>query len=172
MADEIQTWPTSITWQGNSIYISSHWTERRFDSNKSTIDLIIWKGPWLAIMTSVDADLRSGRRWETGRRSESIRYILNNISFILYSFLTYLYCRKNIMVLPKGSQKHISSRRRVFDCQAIMLGGRVLQHAALLIANLFLYTCETSYRCFSRKNEKKLSRSFNVTFHYTDDVLS
>jgi hypothetical protein len=146
MADDVQTWPTSITWPGNSIYISSHWTERRFDSNKSTIDLIIWKGPWLEIMTSV--------------------------SFILLSFLTYLYCRKNIMVLPKGSQKHISSRRRVFDCQDNMLGGRVLQHAALLIANLFLYTCETSYRCFPQKIEKKLSRSFNVTFHYTDDVLS
>ena len=101
MADDVQTWPTSITWQGNSICISSHWTERRFDSNKSTIDLIIWKAPWLAIMTSVDADLSSGRRWKTGRRSESIRYILNNISFILYSFLTYLYCRKILWFCQK-----------------------------------------------------------------------
>ena len=35
----------------------------------------IWEyheiGPWLEIMTSVDADLRSERRLETGRRSES-----------------------------------------------------------------------------------------------------
>ena len=31
-------------------------------------------------MTSVDADLRSGRRLETGRRSESIIYI--QVSFI------------------------------------------------------------------------------------------
>jgi hypothetical protein len=31
-------------------------------------------GPWFEIMTSVDADLRSGRRLETGRRSESITY--------------------------------------------------------------------------------------------------
>jgi hypothetical protein len=36
----------------------------------------IWEypkiGPWFEKMTSVDADLRSGRRLETGRRSESI----------------------------------------------------------------------------------------------------
>ena len=32
-------------------------------------------GPWFEIMTSVDADLRSGRRLEIGRRSESIIYI-------------------------------------------------------------------------------------------------
>jgi hypothetical protein len=69
------------------------------------------------------------------------------------------------MVLPKGFLKHISPKRRVFDCQDNMLGGRVLQRAGSS------YTCETSYRCFSRKNEKKLSRSFNVTFHYTDDVF-
>jgi hypothetical protein len=80
-------------------------------------------------MTSVDADLRSGRRLETGRRSEFIRYILNNISFIVYSPLTYLHCRKNILVLPKCSLKHISSKRRDFDCQHIMFGGRVLQQA-------------------------------------------
>ena len=41
----------------------------------------IWEypkiGPWFEIMTSVDADLRSGRRLETGRRSESIIYIIS-----------------------------------------------------------------------------------------------
>ena len=31
---------------------------------------------------------------------------------------------------------------------------------------------QTSYRGFSRKNEKKLARSFNFTFRYIDDVLS
>jgi len=31
---------------------------------------------------------------------------------------------------------------------------------------------QTSYRGFSRKNEKKLVRSFNITFRYIDDVLS
>jgi hypothetical protein len=33
-------------------------------------------GPWFAIMTSVDADLKSERRLETGRRSESMLYIV------------------------------------------------------------------------------------------------
>jgi hypothetical protein len=41
----------------------------------------IWEypkiGPWFEKMTSVDADLRSGRRLETGRRSESIIFIHN-----------------------------------------------------------------------------------------------
>ena len=43
---------------------------------------------------------------------------------------------------------------------------------------LFSPTCyfirmrQTSYRGFSRKNEKKLARSFNFTFRYIDDVLS
>ena len=43
----------------------------------------IWEypkiGPWFEIMTLVDADLRSGRRLETGRRSESIIYIYSFI---------------------------------------------------------------------------------------------
>jgi hypothetical protein len=33
------------------------------------------------------------------------------------------------MVLPKGSLKHISPKLGIFDCQDIMLGGRVLQQA-------------------------------------------
>ena len=43
---------------------------------------------------------------------------------------------------------------------------------------LFSPTCsfirmrQTSYKGFSRKNEKKLARSFNFTFRYIDDVLS
>ena len=43
---------------------------------------------------------------------------------------------------------------------------------------LFSLTCsfirmrQTSYKGFSRKNEKKLARSFNFTFRYIDDVLS
>jgi len=36
----------------------------------------------------------------------------------------------------------------------------------------FIHTKQTSYRGFSTKNEKKLSRSFNLTFRYIDDVLS
>ena len=31
---------------------------------------------------------------------------------------------------------------------------------------------QTSYMCFSRKNEKKLCRSFDFTFHYFDNVSS
>ena len=172
MADDVQTWPTSITWQGNSICISSHWTERRFDSNKSTIDLIIWKAPWLEITTSVDADLRSGRRWETGRRSESIRYILNNISFILYSFLTYLYCRKNIMVLSKGSQ-NIYHQDAEFLIAKILCLVDVFYNMQLFLLPMCSFIRVRLHTGVSHeKNEKKLSRSFNVTFHYTDDVLS
>jgi hypothetical protein len=36
----------------------------------------------------------------------------------------------------------------------------------------FIRTRQTSYRGFSRKNEKKLARSFDFTFRYIDDVLS
>jgi hypothetical protein len=175
MADDIQTWPTSITWPGNSTYISSHWKERRFDSHKLTIDLIIWKGPWFEIMTSVDADLRSGHRLETGRRSESMRYILNDISFILYSFLSYPHCWK----------KHSGSAKRfpkpyIIKTPIIWLPTYYVWWTSFAIGRLFLspicsfirVSLQTSYRCFLRKNEKKLSLSCNVTFHYADDVLS
>jgi hypothetical protein len=37
-------------------------------------------------MTSVDADLRSGRRLETGRRSESIIYIVHIVYSCVYVF--------------------------------------------------------------------------------------
>ena len=46
---DVQTWPTYIMWQGNSTYRSSHWKGRRFDSNISAIDLIIWKGRRLRV---------------------------------------------------------------------------------------------------------------------------
>jgi hypothetical protein len=36
----------------------------------------------------------------------------------------------------------------------------------------FIHTWETSYRGFLKKNEKKLVRSFNFTFRYTDGVLA
>jgi len=63
---DVQTWPTSIMWQDKSTYISSLWKGHRFNSNKSALDLRIWKGwwfennlkgPWFEIMTSVDVDL-------------------------------------------------------------------------------------------------------------------
>jgi hypothetical protein len=53
-----------------------------FDRVNGSIDMRVWKGRRFEnilkldrdIMTSVDADLRSGRQLETGRRSESIIY--------------------------------------------------------------------------------------------------
>ena len=36
----------------------------------------------------------------------------------------------------------------------------------------FIHMRQTSYRGFSRKNEKKLARSFNFSFCYIDDVRS
>ena len=82
-ANDVQTWPTSIMWQGKSAYKSLLWKWRRIDSYESVIDLKIGKGgPWFDIMTSVDADLMSGRRFERGRWSESlicIGHIQNSI---------------------------------------------------------------------------------------------
>ena len=46
-------------------------------------------------------------------------------------------------------------------------------NCAPLLANLFLYSYETDFiQGLFKKNEKKLTRSFNFTFHYIDDVLS
>jgi hypothetical protein len=42
-----------------------------------------------------------------------------------------------------------------------------------LLADLFLYSYEADFiQGLLKKNEKKLARSFNFTFHYIDDVLS
>ena len=42
-----------------------------------------------------------------------------------------------------------------------------------LLADLFLYSYESDcIQGLLKKNEKKLVRSFNFTFHYIDDVLS
>ena len=64
----------------------------------------------------------------------------------------------------------------------VILGGCVFnrQSAYLWVQTVLLFspTCsfirsrQISYRGFSRKNEKKLARSFNFTFRYIDDVLS
>jgi len=66
----------------------------------------------------------------------------------------------------------------IFD----MLGGRVFQqtvsiymgtNCAPILADLFLYSHETDFiQGLLNKNEKKLARSFNFTFHNIDDVLS
>ena len=60
----------------------------------------------------------------------------------------------------------------------VMFSGRVFQQAvgtscALLLADLFLYSYEADFiQGLLKKNEKKLTRSFNFTFRYIDDVLS
>jgi hypothetical protein len=63
-----------------------------------------------------------------------------------------------------------------------MFGGRIFQqtvgipmgtNCASLLADLFLYSYEADFiQGFLNKNENKLSRSFNFTFRYIDDVLS
>ena len=46
-------------------------------------------------------------------------------------------------------------------------------NCAPLLADLFLYSYEADFiQGLLKKNEKKLARSFNFTFHYTDVVLS
>ena len=46
-------------------------------------------------------------------------------------------------------------------------------NCVLLLADLFLYSYEADFiQRLLKKNEKKLARSFNFTFHYIDHVLS
>jgi hypothetical protein len=64
----------------------------------------------------------------------------------------------------------------------VMFGGRVFRqtvgipmgtNCAPLLADLFLYSYKADFiQVFLKKNEKKLTRSFNFTFRYIDDVLS
>ena len=63
-----------------------------------------------------------------------------------------------------------------------MFGGRVFQqtvgihmgtNCAPLLTDLFLYSYEADFiQGLLKKNEKKLTGSFNFTFCYIDDVLS
>jgi hypothetical protein len=64
----------------------------------------------------------------------------------------------------------------------VIFGGRVFQqtvgipmgtNCAPLLADLFLYSYEADFiQGLLKINKKKLARSFNFTFRYTDDVLS
>ena len=64
----------------------------------------------------------------------------------------------------------------------IMFGGRIFQQTvgiptgtnyAPLLTELFLYSYEADFiQWLLKKNEKKLTRSFNLTFRYIDDVFS
>jgi hypothetical protein len=58
VSDVEQTWPTSIIWQDKSTYNSSPWKGHRLDSNKSAIDLRIWKRRRFEITFKSDRDLR------------------------------------------------------------------------------------------------------------------
>ena len=65
----------------------------------------------------------------------------------------------------------------LFYTKVVIFGGRVFQHmgtnCAPLPTDLFLYSYEANFiQELLKKNEKKLSRSFNFTFRYIDDVLS
>jgi hypothetical protein len=74
-------------------------------------------------------------------------------------------------------KKHSDSPKRF-----VIFGGRVFQqtvgipmgtNCVPLLADLFLYSYEADFiHELLKKNEKKLARSFNFTFHYIDDVLS
>ena len=64
----------------------------------------------------------------------------------------------------------------------VIFGGRVFQqivgipmgpNCTTLLVDLFLYSYKADFiQGLLKKNEKKLVRSFNFTFHYIDDVLS
>ena len=57
----------------------------------------------------------------------------------------------------------------LFKKVAISMG----TNCAPLLADLFLYSYEADFiQGLLKENEKKLSRSFNFTFRYIDDVLS
>ena len=82
-------------------------------------------------------------------------------------------------------QKHSDSTKKFSETDIInmleflinnifaMFGGRVFQAVLLFSPTCsFIRMRQTSYRGFSRINEKKLARSFKFMFHYINDVLS
>ena len=76
----------------------------------------------------------------------------------------------------------INMLESLIDNIFVMFGGRVFQQTVgipmgtscvPLLADLFLYSYEADFiQGLLKKNEKKLSQSFNFTFRYIDDVLS
>ena len=81
---QIKKKPTVVT----IIFYGKLWSCKWAYRYESLERMPIWEypkiGPWFEIMTSVDADLRSERRLETGRRSESIIYIQEYIFCLVY----------------------------------------------------------------------------------------
>jgi hypothetical protein len=76
----------------------------------------------------------------------------------------------------------INMLKFLIDNIIVKFGRRVFQqtvgitmgtNCAPLLADLFLYSYEADFiQRLLKKNEKKLARSINFTFHYIDDVLS
>ena len=61
----------------------------------------------------------------------------------------------------------------LIDNICVMFVGRVFQQSAVPTVLLFSPTCFFIVRDgLHKKNEKELTRPFNFTFRYTDDVLS
>jgi len=71
------------------IFYGKLWSCKRAYRYASVERTPIWEypkiGPWFEIIMSVDTDLRSGCRLETGRRSESIIYTSQLIRYIFQS---------------------------------------------------------------------------------------
>jgi len=54
----------------------------------------------------LDADLRIGRRLETGRRSESYKYILNELKYDLF--------RTGLVIIPRTTSVQVSAICEMF----------------------------------------------------------
>jgi hypothetical protein len=94
--EALQTWPTSIIWQDKSTYSSLFWKGRRFDSNKSAIDLRIWKRcrfentnvPLnLTVIWDNDVNRRQFEEWMSNRDWTSIWYIYPNVCKIAWGYI-------------------------------------------------------------------------------------
>jgi hypothetical protein len=94
-----------------------------------------------------------------------------------------LLCEKNSDSTKKFSEIDIINMlESLIDNVFLMFLGRVLQqtvgipmgtNCAPFLVDVFLYSYETNFvQGLLKKNEKKLSRSFNFTVRYIDDVLS
>ena len=61
----------------------------------------------------------------------------------------------------------------IFNMLEFLINNIFAMFGAPLLADLFLYSHEADcIQGLLKKNEKKLTRSFNFTFRYIDDVLS
>jgi hypothetical protein len=94
-----------------------------------------------------------------------------------------LWCKKQSGSTKRFSEADIINMLEcLIDNIFVMFDGRVFQqtvgihmgaHCPPLLADLFLYSYETDFiHGLLKKNEKKLTRSFNFTSRYIDDVLS